>query len=84
VPYKGGGGDGAAPSTGTGDAGLANTGGGAGGGGFASGGIRGNGAAGGSGIVITKEAAVNYLAGTSSCWDLRQVFRAVSDGNWTN
>jgi hypothetical protein len=24
------------------------------------------------------------LAGTSSCWDLRQVFREVKAGSWTN
>jgi hypothetical protein len=40
-------------------------------------------APGGSGTVIVNEPEVNYVTGTSSCWDLRQVFRAVKAGNWT-
>ena len=41
-------------------------------------------APGGSGTVIINEPQVDYVDGTSSCWDLRTVFRAVKAGNWTN
>jgi hypothetical protein len=40
------------------------------------------GGTGGSGTVIINEPAVTFVTGTSSCWDLRQVFRAVKAGNW--
>ncbi len=42
------------------------------------------GAVGGSGTVIVNEPQVDFVEGTSSCWDLRAVFRAIKAGNWTN
>ena len=42
------------------------------------------GTTGGSGTVIVNEPQVDFVEGTSSCWDLRAVFRAVKAGNWTN
>jgi hypothetical protein len=60
-------------------AGTANTG---GGGGASHNNNTAGGAAGGSGVVIIKEPLINQ--DTSSCWDLRQVFRQVKAGNWTN
>ena len=41
------------------------------------------GGSGGSGTVIINEPAVTFVTGTSSCWDLRQVFRLVKAGDWT-
>ena len=38
---------------------------------------------GGSGTVIVNEPEVNYVTGTSSCWDLRIVYQKVKAGNWT-
>jgi hypothetical protein len=38
---------------------------------------------GGSGTVIVNEPEVNYVTGTSSCWDLRTVYQKVKAGNWT-
>ena len=61
-------------------AGTANTGGGGGGAMHASYPPP-NGAAGGSGVVIVKEDAATAA---SSCWDLRQVYRQVKAGDWTN
>jgi hypothetical protein len=55
----------------------------AGGGGFASRGVRGMEAAGGSGVVIVKEPAVDYLANTSGVWSLEAVYENVSAGTWT-
>ena len=36
-----------------------------------------------SGTVIVNEPEVNYVTGTSSCWDLRTVYQKVKAGNWT-
>ena len=73
VAYAGGGG-GAGGSAGSSTPGTGGTG---GGGNSASS----AGGSGGSGIVIVKEPEV--ATGTSSCWDLRTVFRQVQAGNWT-
>ena len=39
---------------------------------------------GGSGTVIVNEPEVDFVEGTSSCWDLRTVYREVKSGSWTN
>jgi hypothetical protein len=61
--------------------GTANLGGGGGGGGYFAPANQ-VGKSGGSGVVITKEPEVDFTTGTSSCWDLRQVYRQVKAGEW--
>ena len=74
------------PGNNTGEAGTANRGGGGGGG---NGGTRldvsgGQGGNGGSGVVIVKEAAVNYTDKTSGVWSLEAVYQNVKNNTWVS
>ena len=39
---------------------------------------------GGSGVVITKEPAVDFVSGASGVWNLDEVYDFVKAGTWTN
>ena len=74
------------PGNNTGEAGTANRGGGGGGGNGGSrldisGGTAGNG---GSGVVIVKEAAVNYIDNTSGVWNLDAIYTYVKESKWVS
>ena len=62
---------------------------GGGGGGGGNGGTRldvsgGQGGNGGSGVVIVKEAAVNYTDKTSGVWSLEAVYQNVKNNTWVS